>query len=238
MEVAQYLKEKADTKRKKSSSQKRKITAVTEKFTWSNEMLEDLVDIVCSDEETKKMLIFRNQKFAANNALYRKVVMELNQRIKGSFPFEVTFTQARNKFKKLISECKAQSVTQRTATSLSRSIVEKGYGKLWDELFPLVASRESSDRSNNIEPSADTDSDENNSFEGTAQEELDRRSKDYVPTRPPSSKKKKRDSFSDCLQSIAKSFVEKDPTDTLLKFLSEENERSRRHEMQMMQFLI
>ena len=167
------------------------------------------------------MLIFRNQKFAANNALYQKIVMELNLRIKGyekSFPFEVTVTQARNKFKKLISECKAQSVTQRTATGLSRSIVEKGYGKLWDELFPLVASRESSDRSNNIEPSADTDSDENNSFEGTIQEKLDQRSKDYVPTRPPSSKKKKIDNFSDCLQSITKRFVEKDPTDPLIPF--------------------
>ena len=167
------------------------------------------------------MLIFRNQKFAANNALYQKIVMELNLRIKGyekSFPFEVTVTQSRNKFKKLISECKAQSVTQRTATSLSRSIVEKGYGKLWDELFPLVASRESSDRSNNIEPSADTDSDENNSFEGTIQEKLDQRSKDYVPTRPPSSKKKKIDNFSDCLQSITKRFVEKDPTDPLIPF--------------------
>ena len=84
-------------KRKKTSSQKRKITAVTETFTWSNEMLEDLVDIICSDEETKKMLIFRNQKFAANNALYQKVLMELNRPIKGyekSFPFEVTVTQA------------------------------------------------------------------------------------------------------------------------------------------------
>ena len=65
-------------KRKKTSSQKREITAVAEKFTWSNEMLEDLVDIICSDEETKKMSIFRNQKSAANNALYQKVVMELN----------------------------------------------------------------------------------------------------------------------------------------------------------------
>ena len=65
-------------KRKKTSSQKREITAVTEKFTWSNEMREDLVDIICSDEETKKMSIFRNQKSAANNALYQKVVMELN----------------------------------------------------------------------------------------------------------------------------------------------------------------
>ena len=74
-------------------------------------MLEGLVEIICSDEETKKMLIFRNQKFAANNALYQKVLMELNQPIKGyekSFPFEVTVTQARNKFKKVISECKAK----------------------------------------------------------------------------------------------------------------------------------
>ena len=69
------------------------------------------------------MLIFRNQKFAANNALYQKVVLELNQPIKGyekSFPFELTVTQARSKFKKLILECKAQSLTQRTATGLSR----------------------------------------------------------------------------------------------------------------------
>ena len=81
-------------------------------------------------------------------------------------------------------------MAQRTATGLSHYKVQKGYGKWWDELFPLVA-RESSDQSNNIVPSADTDSDENNSFEGTAQEELDRRSKDDVPTRPLSSKKKK-----------------------------------------------
>ena len=224
-------------KRKETSSQKRKITVVTEKFIWSNEMLEDLIDIICSDEETKKMLICRNQKFAANNVLYHKVPMELNQRIKGyekSFPFEVTITKARNKFKKLLSECKAQSLTQRTATGLSRYKVEKAYGKWWGESFPLVATRESSDRGNKIEPSADTDSDENNSFEGTVQEELARKSKDYAPTQPPSSKKKKIDSFRDCLESTAKSFVEKDPTDTPLKFLSVENDRSRRHEMQMM----
>ena len=50
-------------------------------------MLEDLVDIIYSGEETKKMLIFRNQQFAANSALYQKVVMELNQRIKGYVSF-------------------------------------------------------------------------------------------------------------------------------------------------------
>ena len=53
--------------------------------------------------------------------------MELNQWIKGYeklFPFAVAVTQARNKFKKVIPECKAQSLTQRTATGLSCYKVE------------------------------------------------------------------------------------------------------------------
>ena len=101
-----------------------------------------------------------------------------------------------------------------------------------------MASRESSDRSNNIEPSVDTDSDENNFFEGTVSARRIRaKIKDYVPTRTPSNEKKKIDSFNNCLQSIAKSFVEKDPADPLLKFLSEENERSKWHHMQMMKLL-
>ena len=64
---------KGATERKRKKKLYTKVVRKTiEKFTWSNEMLEDLVDIICSDEETKKMLIFRNQKFASNNALYEK----------------------------------------------------------------------------------------------------------------------------------------------------------------------
>ena len=40
------------------------------------------------------------------------------------------------------------------------------------------------------------------------------------------------------MQSIAKLYVEKNPTDTVLKLLSEGKERYRRHEMQMLQLLI
>ena len=35
--------------------------------------------------------------------------------------------------------------------------MEKGYGKWWDILFPLVASRESADPSNFVEPPFDID---------------------------------------------------------------------------------
>ena len=51
-------------------------TAVTgkgnfqEKLTWSNITLNDMVDIICSNEQ---FLIFRNQKCAANTNIFEKV---------------------------------------------------------------------------------------------------------------------------------------------------------------------
>ena len=71
------------------------------------------------------MLIFRNQKFAANGVLLDQVVKELNTRSqKYNCSFTITSTQARNKFKKLISECKTVSLTQCTASGTSRYKVE------------------------------------------------------------------------------------------------------------------
>ena len=57
--------------------------------------------------------------------------------------YRVSFSQAQNKFKKLVSKCKFVRLTQRTASGIARYQVEKGYGKWWDILFLLVASRES-----------------------------------------------------------------------------------------------
>ena len=64
----------------------------------------------------------------------------------------ITYSQIRNKFKKLVCECKSISLSQRTASRISRYQVEKSYGKWWDILFPLVASRESADPSNIVKP--------------------------------------------------------------------------------------
>ena len=68
----------------------------------------------------------------------------------------MSFLQARNEFKKLVSECKSDSLTNRTASGIARYKVEKGYGKWWHILFTLVARRQSSDPNNMIEPSFDT----------------------------------------------------------------------------------
>ena len=64
----------------------------------------------------------------------------------------ITHSQIRNKFKKLVCQCKSMSLCQRTASGISRYQVKKGYGKWWDILFSLVVSRESADPSSIVEP--------------------------------------------------------------------------------------
>ena len=69
-----------------------------EKFIWSNAMIDDMGDIVCSDEIMKKMLTFRNQKLAVSPNIFENIadLMDLmnqratnNDRSKG-----VSFSQA------------------------------------------------------------------------------------------------------------------------------------------------
>ena len=111
-------------------------TAVTgtvdsqEKLTWYNVMLDDIVDIICSKEQFKKFFIFRNQKCAVNTNIFEKVAEEMNERSAADGRKNtITHSQIRNKFKKLVCECKSVSLSQRTASGISRYQVEKGYGK-------------------------------------------------------------------------------------------------------------
>ena len=67
-----------------------------------------MIDIICSDEILEKKLIFRNQKFAANANIFEKIADFMNQRAANNIrKYRVSFSQARNKFKKLVSECKS-----------------------------------------------------------------------------------------------------------------------------------
>ena len=92
-----------------------------EKFNWSNAMIDDMIDIICSDEILKKKLDFRNQKFAANANIFEKIADLMNQRAANNDrKYRVSFSQTRNKFKKLVSEYKPVSITRRTASGLVR----------------------------------------------------------------------------------------------------------------------
>ena len=59
----------------------------------------------------------------------------------------------RNKFKKLVSECKKANMVYKTATGISNYKDQKNYSKWFDELFPLVKSRDSCQPEQALEPS-------------------------------------------------------------------------------------
>ena len=119
-------------------------TAVTgkmnsqEKFAWSKVMLDDMVDIICSNEQFEKFLIFRNQKCAANTNIFEKVAEEMNERAAADGRKNtITHSQIRNKFKKLVCECKSISLSQWTARGISRYQVEKRLWKMVGYPFPI-----------------------------------------------------------------------------------------------------
>ena len=84
-----------------------------EKLAWSNVMLDDMVDIICSNEQFKKFLIYRNQKCAANTNIFEKVAADGRKNT-------ITHSQIRSKFKELVCECKSIGSSQRTASWISR----------------------------------------------------------------------------------------------------------------------
>ena len=111
-----------------------------------------MVDIICPNEQFKKTFIFRNQKHAVNTNIFEKVVEEMNERSAADGPtYAITHSQIKNKFKKLVCECKSLSLSQRTASGINCYQVEKGHGKWCDIFFPLLASRESAASSNIVE---------------------------------------------------------------------------------------
>ena len=124
------------------------------------------------------------------------------------------------------------NLSQRTASGISRYQVEKVYGKWWDTLFPLVASRESADPSNIVEPSFYNDNQNNdpeNDLGGSKNAAAEKKCK----CKP----KKNEETIQQSLPTLTKLFTDNDPTEKLLKFRAQENEKSRKHEMEMMKLM-
>ena len=122
---------------------------------WNSEYVDDMVDIITSSENFKRRLIFTNNKRAtnANGEVYSQVLEQIKER-HALFPF--TTKQMRTKFKWYISTCKKVALTIQTATGIKRLIEDKGFGKWFGLLFPLVKSRDSCQPEQAIEPSTST----------------------------------------------------------------------------------
>lgn len=79
------------------------------KSTWPDEIVNDLVNVVCSNEYLTKKLIYENTKNSRNGMLYQKIIKEISKLCEErqvEYPYSVT--QTRTKFKNCISSCVKQ----------------------------------------------------------------------------------------------------------------------------------
>ena len=221
---------------------------------WEERHINDLVDVICSSEYYKKKLIFTNTKNSKNAEIYANVLKDLGQRYEdGSFPFSVD--QLRNKFKKCISECKKIALTVKTSTGVKRVQDEKQLGAWFNQLFPLVQTRDSCNPDMAVESSlslqlsdgelvkrasdnrAPTDEQSSDGFD----QGDDSDKKQFVPIRKGRRKKVKSQNSSSALSTAVELFekvVNNDPTTQLMHFFKEENQRAREHELKLMELLM
>ena len=228
------------------------------KAVWSDECTNDLVDVICSSDIYQKKLIFTNIKTAKNGEYYAKIIEELKRRCEQrneEFTYDVA--QTREKFKRCISHCKEAALTMKTASGIKRFQEDKGFGKWFNTLLPLVQSRVSCQPEQAIEPSsctkrkatcqlepagspfqsnegeeANNDTNcENVSMSEDSENQNPVKSSLFVPAR-----RKKKPCFNNdeaiyALMEKVTSALEKDPTADLIKHFERENELARQHEI-------
>jgi len=203
------------------------------KSTWSTTQLDDFIDIVVSSDEYKNKLIFENSKNKRNGQVYESILAELKKRAKERKE-DVAFSigQLRTKFKKCVGECKKVALTIKTASGIGRYIDSKGYGAWFNKLFQLVKTRDSCQPEKALEVSTSSLNESGESIE--TDEQL------FVPVKKKPKKKMKKDSDSELSEAIdlMKKVVENDPTKDFINFLKEDMERSREHELRLVQMLL
>lgn len=203
------------------------------KAQWSDSLVNDMVDIIINDENYKRKLIFTNVKNQKNGAIYSKVLEEMKRRAskrEESVPY--TVHQLRTKFKKLVGECKKAALTIKSATGIKRFQENKGYGDWFNPLFALIKTRDACQPEQAIEPSASgvitghiDDSTSSTSQEGD--------NKLFVPVKR--SRKTKKNTLLEETTTLLKKAIEKDPVKDLLAFMREEAEKSRQHDLMLLQ---
>ena len=114
------------------------------KTNWSKAASNDLVDIIVNDSGYKTNLIFVNTKNQRNGSIYEAILKELKSRASGrgeNLAFSIN--QVRTKFKKCISICKKAALTIKTSTGIKRFQEERELVKWFNQLLPVVRTRDS-----------------------------------------------------------------------------------------------
>lgn len=217
---------------------KKRIKKPGRKAKWHESTLNDVVDIVVSSEYFRKRLIFQNTKNQKNSELYARILKELKERA-AKRDEEISFTpvQLRNKFKKLVSECKKSALTIKSATGIKRFQDQKGYGAWFGRLYALVKTRDSCQPELAREPSMNRAVDEA-ALSSVPDDSpgSDSSAPLFVPIKKTSRKKGK--GSTDEVVNMLRTLVENDPLKEFLKFAKEEAEKAREHEMKLLQMLM
>ena len=145
-EILQPLLKKIEARKKKPKGRRP---------SWEEDAVDDLVNIICEDDYMKRKLIFENTKNKRNSELYEKIIREVKKSCENrDKTFEFDVKQTRTKCKSCISICKNAAMTIRTASGIKRFQEDKNLGKWFNQLYPLVKSRELAQPEQAIEPSS------------------------------------------------------------------------------------
>ena len=229
-------------KRGKSSNKKQKKPG--RKPRWSQELLNDFIDIIVSTDEYKTKLIFRNIKCQQNGEIYGRIRDEMKKRTAAREEnFYFTIDQLRSKFKKCVSECKKAALTIKSGTGIKRFQEDKSYGEWFQKLYEIVKSRDSCQPEQAIEPTqfyrtqvstCSTPTEDTSESEASSSNQ----SKNvFVPIKEPKRKSNRDDPICEAIK-LMKTIAEKDPSRDLINFIKDDMEKSREHELKLMQMML
>ena len=214
-------------KRKKEKKSGRKTS-------WPDTLLADFIDIIVSNEYFKKKLIFQNVKNQKNGEIYGNILKELKKRVHArNENCNYTVIQLRNKFKKVVGECKKAALVMKTASGIKRFQEEKNYGVWFNQLLELVKTRESCQPEQAIEPSE-------RSFDSTSEcvAPAESTPEFFIPVMKGTKKSPPKEQQFKEMLGLMKNIAEKDPMSDFLKFMREQEERERKHELAVISLIM
>ncbi|CAB4010861.1 Hypothetical predicted protein [Paramuricea clavata] len=187
---------------------------------WTEEMLNDFIDIIVSSEYYKKKLIFMNTKTQRNGEMYEAILKQLEKRcVKRGEKVPFTAQQLTSKFKKCVGMCKQAALTIKSATEIA--------------IEPSALGNTSG---NSTEEVGDSDIMESEDTATKGSDEHEGKDKLFIPIKPNKTKKKE-DVAVEALQVLNK-VVERDHTKELIDFMKDQMEKSQEHELKVLKMNI
>ena len=227
-----------ELKAQKKERRKRKRKKAERKSCWPEDFVEEVVNVVCESEYYRKKLMFTNCKATKSLEIYCRIVKEVKNHLsENNKIFDFTAVQTRTKFKSCIAICKKASMKRKNGLDMTNYIDKS---PAWfKKLFSFVESQDSCDPTLASEPSfavlSESSPDEGNDSRVLSSETSEQAKKLFVPI--PKKRLKKNTTTSLLKEAVTafSNYASKDPATEITDFLKEEKEKSKQHEVRMME---